>query len=160
MLKGIDPVLTAELLSVLMSMGHGDQLLLCDVNHPAASIAAHTAHGTVVDLAGCDLPRAVGAVLSLMPLDTFVEAPVTRMAVVGDPDRLVPVHHAVQAAVDAAVGGAVPVEALERFDFYAAARGAFAVVRTSDWGPYGCFLLRKGVVEGRASGGAEAAAGA
>jgi L-fucose mutarotase len=147
MLKGIDSALTAELLFVLMSMGHGDDLLLCDVNHPAASIAAHTTHGKVVDLAGCDLPRAGAAVLSLMPLDTFVEAPVRRMAVVDDPERLVTVQLEFQATLDGLTGHPVTVEALERFDFYAAARRSFAVVRTSDPGPYGCFILRKGVID-------------
>jgi L-fucose mutarotase len=150
MLKGIDPALTAELLMVLMSMGHGDDLLLCDVNHPAASIAADTTHGRVIDLAGCDLPRAGAAILSLMPLDTFVPAPVKRMEVVGDPDRLVPTHQAFQEMLDTATGRPVTVEPLERFEFYAAARRSFAVVRTSDWGPYGCFIVRKGVVEGPA----------
>jgi L-fucose mutarotase len=147
MLKGIDSALTAELLMVLMSMGHGDDLLLCDVNHPAASIAAHTTHGKVVDLAGCDLPRAGAAILSLMPLDTFVEAPVKRMEVVDEPERLVPVHTSFQEVLDDSTGHPVTVEALERFDFYAAARAAFAVVRTSDPGPYGCFILRKGVID-------------
>jgi L-fucose mutarotase len=147
MLKGIDSALTAELLMVLMSMGHGDDLLLCDVNHPAASIAAHTTHGKVVDLAGCDLPRAGAAILSLMPLDTFVEAPVKRMEVVDEPERLVPVHTSFQEVLDDSTGRPVTVEALERFDFYAAARAAFAVVRTSDPGPYGCFILRKVVID-------------
>lgn len=147
MLKGIDSALTAELLFVLMSMGHGDDLLLCDVNHPAASIAAHTTHGKVVDLAGCDLPRAGAAVLSLMPLDTFVAAPVKRMKVVDDPERLMPVHKSFQRVLDNSSAHPVTVDALERFDFYAAARAAFAVVRTSDPGPYGCFILRKGVLE-------------
>ena len=79
MLKGLDRAITADLLMVLMSMGHGDDLLICDVNHPAATIAKHTAHGRLVDMAGCDLPRAAEAILSLMPLDTFVPEPVIRM---------------------------------------------------------------------------------
>ncbi|MWV51349.1 fucose-binding protein (plasmid) [Rathayibacter sp. VKM Ac-2803] len=146
MLKGIDSVLTAEILLVLMSMGHGDDLLLCDVNHPAASIATHTTHGKVIDMAGCDLPRATEAILTLLPLDTFVPAPVQRMKVVGDASRIMPVHERIQAVVDRAEGRPVTVGALERFDFYDAARRAFAVIRTSDPGPYGCFLLRKGVI--------------
>ncbi|KMO15350.1 fucose-binding protein [Methylobacterium indicum] len=146
MLKGLDRALSAEMLGMLMAMGHGDDLLICDVNHPAASIARHTVHGRVIDMAGCDLPRAAEAILSVMPLDTFVPAPVKRMKVVGDPDRLVPAHERMQAVLDRAEGRPVLVEALERFDFYAAARQAFAVVRTSDPGPYGCFILRKGVV--------------
>ena len=146
MLKGLDRALSAEMLGMLMAMGHGDDLLICDVNHPAASIARHTVHGRVIDMAGCDLPRAAEAILSVMPLDTFVPAPVKRMKVVGDPDRLVPAHERMQAVLDRTEGRPVLVEALERFDFYAAARQAFAVVRTSDPGPYGCFILRKGVV--------------
>lgn len=146
MLKGIDRVITAELLTVLMSMGHGDDLLICDVNHPAATIAKHTTHGRMLDLAGCDLPRAAEAILSLMPLDTFVPEPVIRMKVVNDPGRTMPIHHRLQDVVDRIEGRAVAMQALERFDFYAAAKQAFAVVRTSDPGPYGCFILRKGVI--------------
>ncbi len=146
MLKGIDRAISAEVLMVLMSMGHGDDLLICDVNHPAASIAKHTAYSQLVDMAGCDLPRAAEAILSLMPLDTFVPAPVIRMKVVDDPLRIMPVHERLQGVVNRAEGRAVAVEALERFEFYAAAKRAYAVVRTSDAGPYGCFILRKGVV--------------
>lgn len=146
MLKGIDRAISAELLMVLMSMGHGDDLLICDVNHPAASIARHTTHGRLVNMEGCELPRAAEAILSLMPLDTFVPSAVFRMKVVGDPDRIMPVHERLQAVLDRAEGRAVPMAALERFDFYEAAKRAYAVVRTSDPGPYGCFILRKGVI--------------
>ena len=146
MLKGIDRAISAELLMVLMSMGHGDDLLICDVNHPAATIAKDTTYGRLVDMAGCDLPGAAEAILSLMPLDTFVPAPVMRMKVVDDPERIMPVHERLQSVVNTIEGRAVTVQALERFDFYEAAKRAFAVVRTSDPGPYGCFLLRKGVI--------------
>ena len=146
MLKGIDRAISAELLMVLMSMGHGDDLLICDVNHPAATIAKDTTYGRLVDMSGCDLPRAGEAILSLMPLDTFVPAPVTRMKVVDDPERIMPVHELLQEVVDRVEGRTITIQALERFDFYAAAKRGFAVVRTSDPGPYGCFLLRKGVI--------------
>ena len=146
MLKGIDRVLSAEMLMVLMSMGHGDDLLVCDVNHPAVTIAKETTYGKLVDMPGCDIPRAVEAILSLMPLDTFVTEPVKRMKVVDRPDEIMPIHQRVQDLVDRLEGRPVPFVALERFDFYAAARASFAVVRTSDPGPYGCFILRKGVI--------------
>jgi L-fucose mutarotase len=146
MLKGIDQRLSAELVHVLMLMGHGDDLVICDVNHPAATIAAKTTYGRVVDMAGCDIPTAARAILTLMPLDTFVDAPVSRMQVVGDPDGVVPIFARMQAVVDAAEARTVPMQALERFAFYAAAKQAFAIVRTGDSGPYGCFILRKGVV--------------
>jgi L-fucose mutarotase len=146
MLRLIDPVLSAELLYVLMLMGHGDDLVLCDVNHPAATIAKDTTYGHLLDLPGCDIPRATQAILSLMPLDTFVEQPVMRMRVVGDPDGTVPIFAKMQSTVDACEKRAVNMGAYDRFDFYAAAKKSFAIVRTSDPGPYGCFILRKGVI--------------
>lgn len=146
MLKGIDPILSAELLYVLMLMGHGDDLVVCDVNHPAATIARHTTHGTLLDLAGCDIPRAATAILSLMPLDTFVDQPVMRMEIVGEPDGSVPIFARMQQVFDAAAGRPIAIGAYPRFDFYDAAKRAFAIVRTSDPGPYGCFILRKGVI--------------
>ena len=146
MLKGIDQRLSAEIVHVLMLMGHGDDLVICDVNHPAATIAAETTYGRLIDMAGCDLPMAARAILSLMPLDTFVPAPVSRMQVVGNPDGVVPIFARMQAVVDQAEGRAVQVQALERFAFYEAAKRSFAIIRTADSGPYGCFILKKGVV--------------
>jgi len=146
MLKGIDQRLSAEIVHVLMLMGHGDDIVLCDVNHPAASIARETAYGKLVDMAGCDIPAAARAILTLMPLDTFVPAPVSRRQVVGDPEAQVPVFARMQAVIDAAEGRQIEMRALERFEFYAAAKRSFAIVRTADSGPYGCFILKKGVV--------------
>ena len=147
MLKGIDQRLSAEVVHVLMLMGHGDDLVICDVNHPAATVAAETTYGRLVDMAGCDIPTAARAILSLMPLDSFVPAPVSRMQVVGDPDGVVPIFARMQAVVDAAEGRAVQMQALERFAFYEAAKRSFAIIRTADSGPYGCFILKKGVVD-------------
>jgi L-fucose mutarotase len=146
MLKHIDPLLSPELLFALKSMGHGDDLLICDRNHPAASIAKHTVHGKVVPIIGADLPTLSKALLHHFPLDTFVEEPIFRMEVVGDPDRIVAAHVAMQMAADLANGAPVKIKPLERFAFYEAARNCFAVVQTSDAGPYGCFILRMGVI--------------
>lgn len=68
------------------------------------------------------------------------------MQVVGDPDGQMPIFPAMQAVFDAAEGRPITVEALERFAFYDVAKRAFAIVRTSDPGPYGCFILTKGVI--------------
>jgi L-fucose mutarotase len=146
-LKGIDQRLSAEVVHVLMLMGHGDDLVICDVNHPAASIAADTTYGKLIDMAGCDIPTAAKAILSLMPLDSFVPAPITRMQVVGDPTAERPVFARMQAVADSAEGAPVTMQSLERFAFYTAARQAFAIIRTADSGPYGCFILKKGVVD-------------
>ena len=147
MLKGIDPRLSAEVVHALMLMGHGDDLVICDVNHPAATIAAETTYGRLIDMAGCDIPTATRAILRLMPLDSFVPAPVSRMQVVGDPDGVAPVFGRMQAVIDAAEGRPIQMQALERFAFYEAAKRAFCIIRTADSGPYGCFILKKGVVD-------------
>ncbi|MCA3511529.1 MAG: fucose-binding protein [Rhodobacter sp.] len=146
MLKGIPRQLSAEILHALMLMGHGDDLVICDVNHPAATIAARTTYGRLLNLPGCAIPESAGAILALMPLDSFVPAPVWRMEVAGNPDGEVPVFAAMQAVLDRSQGQPVRMDRLERFAFYEAAKRAFCIIRTSDPGPYGCFILRKGVV--------------
>ncbi|MBA8830641.1 MULTISPECIES: RbsD/FucU family protein [Rhizobium] len=146
MLRGIDPVLNAELMHALMLMGHGDQLVLCDVNHPAQAIARHTTYGHLIDVSGCGLERVAKAILTLFPLDTFIDAPVKRMQVVGDASGQMPIFATIQKVIDRAEDRPVRMEALERFAFYEAAKKSFAIVRTSDPGPYGCFIFSKGVI--------------
>jgi L-fucose mutarotase len=146
MLMGIDPLLPPELLMVMRAMGHGDDLLLCDRNHPAATIARHTTHGRVIHVPLPDMFVLARAILAHFPLDTFVDAPITRMKVVGDPERLVMAHTAMQRAADEAAGRPVAIRAVERFAFYEEAKSAFVVVQTADPGPYGCFLIKKGVL--------------
>jgi L-fucose mutarotase len=146
MLKGIDQRLSAEVVHALMLMGHGDDLVICDVNHPAATIAAETTYGQIIDMAGCNILTATRAILSLMPLDTFVPAPVSRMQVVGDPGKVLPLFSDMQALCSEMDGRSIEIQALDRFAFYAAAKQAFCIIRTSDSGPYGCFILKKGVI--------------
>ncbi len=146
MLKGLDPLLTPDLLHVLRAMGHGDDLVICDANFPAASVAAHTIHGEALRLPDVTAARAVAAVLSLMPLDSFVDHPAERMEIVGAPGDIPPVQREVQAAIDAAEGRAVPMGSIERHAFYARAKGAYAVVATGERRFYGCFILKKGVI--------------
>jgi L-fucose mutarotase len=144
MLKNIDPVLTPELLYVLATMGHGDDLVLADANFPAASVAAETTHGSVIELSGIDSQRAARAILSVFPLDEHVPTPAWRMAVTETPD--IPAPILVQAEIDRAVGGSLPMAPVERFAFYEAARKAFVVVRTGELQFYGDFIFRKGAV--------------
>jgi L-fucose mutarotase len=141
MLKTIDPLLNADVLHALMAMGHGDELVLVDANYPAASTAQR-----LLRLDGADVTAAARAVLTLFPVDTFVEPAAFRMEVVGAPAEIPPVQQAFQAALDAAEARAVPVGAIERFAFYERARRAFAVIATGERRPYGCFILVKGVI--------------
>jgi L-fucose mutarotase len=147
MLKGIDQRLSAEIVHVLMLMGHGDDLVICDVNHPAVTIAKETTYGALVDMSGCNLMTAAEAILSLMPLDTFVSAPVARMQVVGDAGKVLPLFADMQATCSRIEEREIALEPLERFEFYDRAKNAFAIIRTSDSGPYGCFILKKGVID-------------
>ena len=147
MLKGIDQRLSAEIVHVLMLMGHGDDLVICDVNHPAVTIAKETTYGALVDMSGCNLLTATEAILSLMPLDTFVPAPVARMQVVGDAGKVLPLFADMQATCSRIEERKIALEPLERFEFYDRAKNAFAIIRTSDSGPYGCFILKKGVID-------------
>lgn len=145
MLKNIDPVLNADVLHALRAMGHGDELVLCDTNFPADSVARRTVLGRPLRL-DVTAARAARAVLSLMPLDSFVEAPAARMEVVGRPDEVPPVQREVQEAVDAAEGRATAMAAVERFAFYERAKRAYCVIQTGERRFYGCFILVKGVL--------------
>ena len=148
MLKSLDPVLSADLLWVLAAMGHGDDLALVDANHPAQTIARATTSGKLIRLPGLTMERAARAILSVLPIDDFEPEPLRRMEVVGDTAMIPEVQRAVQAEIDTALGRPAPLAGIERFAFYDQARRAFAVVQVGDPRPYGCFLLRKGVIAG------------
>ena len=143
MLKGVNPILNADVLYALRAMGHGDDLIIADTNFPSDSVAQETVLGHVLRI---DRPAAevVQAVLSLYPIDTFVDDAAARMEVVGEPDTILPVMEEVQAEVTAA-GGPIMIS-VERFDFYDRAKQAYAVIQTGERRFYGCFALRKGVL--------------
>jgi L-fucose mutarotase len=147
MLKNISSVISPDLLWLLASMGHGDDLVLVDRNFPALQVAKQTSTGRLIELAGLNIPQATRAILSLMPLDHFVEEPVTRMLVVDDPERVLDMQKEVLAIAREAEGRALKMGALERFAFYEMASKGAAVVRTSEFRPYGCFLLKMGVID-------------
>lgn len=145
MLKGIDPLLSPELLTVLAEMGHGDELAIVDANFPAVTMARRLVR------VNAPAPRVLEAVLSLMPLDDFVDMPVAVMEVVGAPGEVpIPVQE-FQAVAGAASGGPVKMDRVERFAFYDRSRKAFAVVATGETRLYGCVLVKKGVVRPAAS---------
>ncbi|CEJ15274.1 L-fucose mutarotase [bacterium YEK0313] len=148
MLKGLDPLLSPDLLWVLAAMGHGDDLALVDANHPAERIAQATISGRIVRLPGLTMARAARAILSVLPIDDFVADPVRRMEVVGEAAAIPAVQREVQAEIDGTAGRPLAMAGLERFAFYEAAERAFAIVQVGDVRPYGCFLIRKGVIAG------------
>ena len=146
MLKGVDHRLNADVLYVLRAMGHGDALILADTNFPAAALARDTVHGSLLRMDNLTLAQAAQAVLSVFPLDTFVDDFAGRMQMVDAPDTVPEVQAEVQAQIDAAEGRARPMPGIERFAFYDVARRAYAVIQTGERRFYGCVMLRKGVI--------------
>jgi L-fucose mutarotase len=145
MLKNIDPLLNADILHALCAMGHGDEVVICDANFPADSVARQTVLGKLLRMDGVDAPRAVRAVLSVLPLDSFVDHPAARMEVVGDAAALPAVQREAQREVDDAEGHATPFASVERFAFYERAKKAYCVITTGEARGYGCFVFTKGV---------------
>jgi len=145
MLKGINPLLNADVLQALRAMGHGDDLIICDTNFPADSVARQTELGYLLRI---DAPAAevVKAVLSLYPLDSFVDDAAARMEIVGKPDEIPPVQKEVQKEIDKAEGKAWPMISVERYAFYERAKKAYCVIQTGERRFYGCFAFRKGVI--------------
>ena len=140
MLKGIDPLLTPDLLRSVAAAGHGDVIAIVDRNFPA-----HSSGAPVIDLPGADVTRALRAICALLPIDVdFQATPVLHM-LTGDGGPG-PAVEDVRAALVAAEGREVPMGGIDRFAFYAATQGARVVVQTSDDRPYACFLVAKGVV--------------
>jgi L-fucose mutarotase len=139
MLRGIDPLLTPDLLHALASMGHGDTLALVDANFPATATARR-----LILLPGTDAPAVLGAILTLLPIDDFEPDPITVMQVVGNPAATPePVGDFITVVARHA---APPPVAIERHAFYRAAAAAFAIVQTGERRFYGNILLRKGVI--------------
>lgn len=140
MLKGIDPLLSPELLATLRAMGHGDEIAIVDANYPAESSGL-----TVIRLDGLNATEVLDAVLTVMPLDTYVDDQAFGMEVVGDPKK----REATHKEFDKTIKKHEPdmkLSMLERFAFYDRVEGAYAIVQTGERRLYGNVLLKKGVI--------------
>ena len=144
MLKGIPPLLTPELLKLLMEMGHDDALVLADANFTVMSIAAGK---PVVRLPGTSMAQVVQAITTVLPLAADVPHPVAFMAVSDQPDSYRSgLQRDVLALVTPELLPGQSAEPVERFAFYDRARAAYAYVLTGELQPFGNFILRKGVI--------------
>jgi L-fucose mutarotase len=141
MLKNVPPILSPELLKILMEMGHGDEIILADGNFPAASVAQR--------LARCDghgVPELLEAVLKFFPLDIYVEKPVGLMAVVPGDKTKPTIWETYRTIVRNSGERFSDFEFVERFAFYERAKKAYAVVATSEKALYANVILKKGVL--------------
>ena len=143
MLKHIPAILTPELLKVLMEMGHGDEIVIADGNFPGAAIAQR-----LIRLDGHGVPELLDAVLALLPLDAYVDAPVSLMEVVpgdtcGTPkiwDKYKDILHRHEPEHSG-------IQMVERFAFYEKAKDAYLIIATGETAIYANILLQKGVVQ-------------
>ena len=142
MLINIDPILSPELLHALRSMGHGDKLVLADANFPSAALAKK-----LIRLDGANIPNAAKAILSVLPLDSFVDYPVERMEIDGNPDEINDVHQDLIDVLKISAGDKWKVGSIERFKFYEKAKQAYMIVSTTDARAFGCFIITKGVIK-------------
>lgn len=140
MLKNIPPLLGPDLLHVLRAMGHGDEIAIVDANYPADSAGPE-----LVRMDGVSANDVLDAVLSVMPLDTFVPEQAFGMAVVDDPAARVETHRDFQRIIDRHEEG-MTLAMLERFAFYERVHTAFAVVQTGERRLYGNIILKKGII--------------
>ena len=147
-LKGIPPILPADLLWALSAMGHGDEIVITDINFPSCS-TAH-AHGHKwIDMSGHSAVAVLDAILTLFPLDQYVEKPACVMSIVDSDVKKgfkVPIWDTFHASLDKAHGGKVQWEEIERFAFYERSQKAFAVVGTGERAQYANIILKKGIV--------------
>ena len=145
MLKGIPKIISPELLKVLCEMGHGDTIVLADGNFPSESVGKE---GIVVRCDGHGVPELLDAILTLFPLDTYVEKPVTLMAVAEGDTAKTPIwdtYKEIIARHDER--GADTVGTVERFAFYDEAKRAYAIVATGEGAIYANIMLKKGVIK-------------
>lgn len=141
MLRNIDPILSPELLYTLRAMGHGDEIVIADANFPGSS-----SEPDCIRADGSSASEVLQAVLSVMPLDTFVPDPALTMQVVGDPDAVPDAVADFQSIIDKTADNPAKVQGLERFAFYDRAANAFAIVQTGERRLYGNIILKKGVI--------------
>ncbi|MEB0010903.1 RbsD/FucU domain-containing protein [Glaciimonas sp. Gout2] len=145
MLKGIDALLSPELLKILCEMGHGDEVAVVDANFTAESLGRGK---PIVRLPGCDLYRTCAAVLSVFPLDAAVTQPVAYMQVSDSPAGFTStVQLSVIVLLEAGdLARPEQCEAMERFSFYERVKQAYAIVQTGEMQSYANFIFKKGVI--------------
>ena len=142
MLRNIDPILSPELLCTLRAMGHGDVIAVVDANFPAEGLGPRCIRAD-----GSDADAILNAVLSVMPLDTYVDAPAVSMQVVGDTSAVPEAVASFQSIITDVADAPCDILSIERFAFYERAKSAFAVIQTGERRLYGNILLTKGVIE-------------
>ncbi|MBR6020107.1 MAG: fucose isomerase [Lachnospiraceae bacterium] len=144
MLKGISPMLLPELLKVLCEMGHSDTIVIADGNFPAETMGKNA---IVIRMDGHGVPEILEAILTVFPLDQYVEKPVSLMERVPGDNADISIWKTYEAMIaKEEPRGASVIRTLERFAFYEEAKKAYAIIATSETSQYANILLQKGCV--------------
>lgn len=141
MLKNVPPILSPELIKILMEMGHGDEIVIADSNFPC-----YTTNSRVIRMDGNGGNAVLEAIVSLLPLDDYAEDNVFLMNVLEGDNVKTPIWDEYKKTLNLYEGEAVRIKFLERFAFYERAKTAYAVVATSEEALYANIILKKGVI--------------
>lgn len=145
MLKGIPKILSPELLKVLCEMGHSDRLVIADGNFPSESMGKNA---KVIRCDGHGVPELLEAILTVFPLDTYVEAPVSLMQVMPGDNVETPIWDEYKEIITKHdERGEKAIGQTERFAFYEEAKTAYAIIATGESALYANIMLQKGVVK-------------
>ena len=145
MLKGIPKILSPELLKVLCEMGHSDRLVIADGNFPSESMGKNV---KVIRCDGHGVPELLEAILTVFPLDTYVETPVSLMQVMPGDNVETPIWDEYKEIVSRFdERGEKAIGQTERFAFYDETKTAYAIIATGESALYANIMLQKGVVK-------------
>ena len=145
MLKNIPKILSPQMLKVLCEMGHSDRIVIADANFPAESMGMNS---IVIRADGHSATELLDAILTVFPLDTYVDAPVSLMQVMPGDNVETPIwdeYKAIVAKYDDR--GAKAFGEIERFDFYEEAKKCYAIIATGESALYANLILQKGVIK-------------
>ena len=144
MLKNIHQILSPQLLKVLCEMGHSDQIVISDGNFPAESMGKDS---IVIRCDGHGVAELLDAILTVFPLDTYIDKPVNLMEVMPGDDVETPIWDTYKEIIQKHDNrGAETVGTIERFKFYDEAKKAYAIIATGEKALYANVILQKGVV--------------
>lgn len=143
MLKGVPKILSPELLKVLCEMGHGDEIVIADANFPSENYGRKVIRADGIN--GVDMLKSI---LTLIPLDTYVETNMILMQLAKCDEGVVDVpiweeYKSIAESMDTNVR----LGYIERFDFYERAKNAYAVIATGEEAIYANIILKKGVIK-------------
>ena len=148
--EGASPLLNADVLHALRAMRHGDDLIFADITFPSNSIARQTRLGALLRIDNVTAAEAIEAVLSVYPLDTFVDDAAACREIVGSPDEGPPVRAEARGpSKPLGANSWRPMVSVEPYAFYERAKRTYCVIQTGERRFYGCFALRKGVIPPR-----------